>query len=46
MVRTRVEQTCPTAGVSDALATEPHRQLYIFIYIYLYIYTYIYVYTI
>ena len=30
MVRTRVDP-CPTACMSDALATEPHRQ---FIYIY------------
>ena len=31
MVRTRVDP-CPTACMSDALATEPHRQ---FIYIYI-----------
>ena len=31
---------CPTACVSDTLATEPHRQyIYIYIYIYLYIYS-------
>ena len=43
----RGSNPCPTDCVSDALATESHRQLkiYIYIYIIIYIYAYIYMYT-